>query len=102
MPHYQRWWEKELNELKAELRKLSRLFYDLRGDPHNPVHPECQTARETYPAAIRNAKSEHWEGFLATAAEHKLWVANCYLSKPARDAGCARVPTLKPWWQMGL
>jgi exonuclease III len=93
-PYIKRWWNKDLDDLKKRVNKLSELSWKYRAVDH-PYHTELKNLREAYAVAIAKAKEEHWSEFLETAMDRELWIANRYITNPIGDGGAARVPTLR-------
>jgi ribonuclease HI/exonuclease III len=94
-PYSKRWWNKELTGMKRDKEKLARKSYTRRALDNDPIHEEFRQARNIYSKAIRDAKSEHWLGWLETLDEEGVWAANRMATGPAADGGRGRIPTLQ-------
>lgn len=93
--HMNRWWNRELEQSKYELNRLSGLSYRYRAVEGHSSHGELDKVRKRYASEIDKAKSEHWTEFLEEAMERELWIANKYVTNPTGDGGKTRIPTLK-------
>jgi hypothetical protein len=94
-PYSKRWWNKELARMKKDKEKLARKSYTRQALDDDPIHKEFRQARNIYSNAIRDAKSEHWLGWLETLDEGGVWAANRLATGPAADGGRGRIPTLQ-------
>jgi len=93
-PYTKCWWSKELSQKRAEVWKLGRRSYTLRGHPDEPAHRTYKTARNQYGTMIEMAKRTHWEEFLQSVDDKTVWSAHHYTASAPSDGGKARIPTL--------
>ncbi|KAF4618845.1 hypothetical protein D9613_009693 [Agrocybe pediades] len=94
-PHSKRWWNKELDDLRKVVNKLSRKSFRYRALPNHESHEQHRTASKEYGEEIKKAKLQHWQDFLEEATMRELWTANKYIREPASDGGRTHIPTLK-------
>jgi len=94
-PHSKRWWNKDLDDLRKKVNKLSRQSYRNRALPNHESHEAHRKASNEYRDAITKAKTKHWQDFLEEATTNELWTANKYIKEPITDGGRTRVPTIK-------
>ncbi|KAH6899297.1 hypothetical protein BKA70DRAFT_1062422, partial [Coprinopsis sp. MPI-PUGE-AT-0042] len=80
-PDRKRWWDKSLNQLRKECKKLSRLAYRFRGLTDHESHEQFRAARNRYAVAILTAKRDHWEAYLEDASVREMWTANRYIKE---------------------
>lgn len=96
-PYMRQWWSKELEEVRAEVAKLSRKAYEQgrRGNLVHAVHEEHRRLRNLYTQMIRVTKLEHWLEWLETVDPSSIWNVHKFVSVPASDGSSAWIPTLK-------
>jgi hypothetical protein len=58
--HSQRWWSKELSDLKKEKYRLNNQSYLYRTVTDHPSHEKHRQNSEKYGNAIKTAKAQHW------------------------------------------
>ena len=81
------WWTEELKTLRKLLHKALRTFKRTKQEIDLIA---WKTARNTYFHAIRDAKTQHWENFLANAAGKGVYRA----AKYTRPTTQAQIPTI--------
>ena len=94
MPHTKPWWNLDLSRMKSEKNHLSHQSYLYRAFADHPCHQEHHDITDCYAKTIQDAKTQHWEDYLADLNEDQLWDANRYISLLAGDGGKVRVLSL--------
>lgn len=95
-PKKNHWWNKELEKLKLETRRLFRLAKASRGSPNeSEAWIALRKSRNTYTREIRRAQTDAWsnfcgsiEGAKATSKLHKLLAKD-----PAKGPGVLKKPS---------
>jgi Endonuclease-reverse transcriptase len=94
-PYTKRWWNRDLKQLRQEFARRSRAEHKVRFTPRWEEHKRASNeARNTYIAAIRKAKYDHWKGWIEEATEKDIWVAGKYVKSPLSDGSRTRIPSL--------
>jgi hypothetical protein len=94
-PHSKRWWTPELTATRRLVKQLGRASLRVRGLPEHPDHARYKTARNSFAADLRKAKTRHWAKWLADLDEDSVWTVNKLAMGLLSDGGVARVPTLQ-------
>lgn len=94
-PFSKRWWAAELDELNANVKRLSQKANKKRQQPSHPVHAELKNARNTLSTDIRKAKEEHWIEHLESVEGANAWSAYKYLISEPSDFYISRIPSLR-------
>jgi len=94
-PYQKCWWSQVLTDRCSEVHRLAQRVHSRRLEPGDPIHAAHNEARRHYLTLIKNAKKQHWEGFLTTLDEKSVWTAHHYASSNPSDGSKARIPTLK-------
>jgi hypothetical protein len=94
VPYQKRWWNLDLTALRRQYNECRNHARRIRraGAPRPELEQGARTAKRTYFYAIRQARKDHWENFLADDAN--IWTASKYLD-PSKSAAFARVPPLQ-------
>lgn len=93
--HAKRWWNSDLTRMWKELKAKKREAHKLRGLANNPAKGEVNRHTRAFREAIKKAKSDHWDDWLANAEEPDIWRANKYISDVPGDGSQARIPPLR-------
>jgi ribonuclease HI len=100
-PHSKRWWTYRLSQLRGQVKRLSRLSYELRGIPEHQCHDELKVLKKRYANEITETKKQHWIEWLEDLEGNDIWTANRYVSSSPNDGGQTRIPTLLKTQQDG-
>ncbi|KAF8572985.1 hypothetical protein K439DRAFT_1248997, partial [Ramaria rubella] len=84
--HSKHWWTKELTALRKNYAKKSRAEFNSRNTDSWLKHRhKSNQAWNTYTAALRKTKTDHWKGWLENIDENDIWMAGRYAKNPLSD-----------------
>ena len=84
-PYMDRWWTKELTQLKKQQNKLSGKAYKLRHVRDHPIHVEYQTATQNFKDIMKETRSQDWTDWLKAASQQDLYITNKYILNDPSD-----------------
>jgi ribonuclease HI len=90
-----RWWDKTLEILRSETRRLGRKAHRHRGDRNNPTHEEYRISRNRYSQLIKYSSKDHWIDFMEEMISRGMWVAHRIVSATPTDGSNIRIPPLE-------
>ncbi|GJF00463.1 hypothetical protein PsYK624_167510 [Phanerochaete sordida] len=94
-PFMKRWWNKELELARRQLRRLGKQSYNWRHNRDHPSHADYRRQRNKYGELISRTKREHWEAFLEDVDEDNVWNFSRYVAGGSSDGSTDRVTQLQ-------
>ena len=88
-PFSQRWWTKELMELKKEQNRLSNKSYRLRDVRNHPIHVEFKASVNKFKEVMIETHKQHWINLLESIEQQEIYTANKYLVSEPTDYSSA-------------
>jgi hypothetical protein len=94
-PYTKRWWNKNLTDMRKEVKRAARRARRVIGIEGHPDTEAHRRLRNKFAEAIRAAKSAHWIKWLEEINHRTIWNAHKLVKAESSDGGAARVPVLR-------
>jgi hypothetical protein len=90
----QRWWTKELTELKKEQNCLSSTAFQFRHLRDHPSHVEYKAAANRFKEVMYETRDQDWKDWLEAISQQDLYIANKYITSKPTNFSNTHIPTL--------
>ena len=94
-PYAKRWWTKELEMARKEVRRIGQRARQYERYPEHSVHDDWKKARNELLDLLRKTKHNHYIDWIESINAKTIWDAHRFSTAPITDGAKTRIPALK-------